>query len=174
MCADFAPYSRQFKLTAGAEELIFNQRAQLDTIFLSSGQVIYMLDESAPYCAALFLRNQSTSNILRSLLKIWSLLFIGCQYFLMVDPSWPYTSKKMRKKVGAFGVRLEEAPIEARCVIGLVERYYHSLRFTYEPIWADNIRPTSGKECLQLAVFAVDHTVRQEGVCTVLIVFRGH
>lgn len=77
----------------------------------------------------------------------------------------------MRESAEAFGVRLDEAPIETPGVIGTVERYHATLRLAYERIRRDLDRQSSDKECLEIAVFAVSCTTGPEGLCPTLLVF---
>lgn len=55
---------------------------------------------------------------------MWSFVYLGPPNFLVVEQRSAYTSKEMSETVEAFGVSLEEAPIDAPGEIGVVKRYH--------------------------------------------------
>lgn len=99
-----------------------------------------------------------------------SLVHLRFPDFLVVDHGSAYTRKEMNKTVEAFGVRLGEASIETPGTIEVVKRYDALLRLPCQWVWADRDRDKSVKECLKLAVVAVNGTVGPEGFCILLLV----
>lgn len=61
LCGKIDSYLRRFKLTVRSEELRFNHRVQVDTMFIKCRPVIHMVDETRRFGAVAFLRNQSTT-----------------------------------------------------------------------------------------------------------------
>lgn len=50
---------RRFKLIVGSDDLIFNNKVVVDTMFLDGRAVLHMVDEATHFSAATFLRKQS-------------------------------------------------------------------------------------------------------------------
>lgn len=171
ICKKHSATPRRFKLTIGANDLRFNHEVQIDTMFLHNRPVLHMVDTATHFCAASFLRSQSSSEIWRTILSQWSHVYAGPPDYLKVDQGSNYTSKEMRANMDAAGIRLREAPIESPGAIGVVERYHAPLRGIYEKIRKEMARDHTDVECLKMAVFSINATVGPEGLCPMLLVF---
>lgn len=98
---------RRFKLTVGTEELRFNQ-IQIETVFIDERPVLHMVHKGIHFSVASFLKSQTTQEIWRMLLQLWSLLYLGPPDFSVVDQGSNYTSKEMRENLDAEGFGLKE------------------------------------------------------------------
>lgn len=169
ICAELTTSLRRLKLTVGFVQLRLHHGSQVDTMILSDRPIMRMLDEATQFCAAWFLQNQSTSDNWMFIQKMSSFVYPFPSKFLIVDRVSAYTSQKMRKTVKTFGARFEEAPVQTPGGIVVAGRYQGPLRLVYERNCADTDRHNSNKECLWLAVFAVNCTVRLEGFVSFLV-----
>ena len=77
ICRVNAAIPRRFKLTVGSDELRFNNRIYVDTMFIEGRPVIHIVDESTHFSAAAFLRSQSTSDIWKAILSLWTHTYMG-------------------------------------------------------------------------------------------------
>lgn len=59
----------------------------------------------------LFIGRQSTSEILKSIKRIWSYLYLGSPDHLVVDQGSAYTPLEMKENYEAHGVQLKKIPI---------------------------------------------------------------
>ena len=171
-CKVNAKSTRRFRLTVGTDDFRFNHHVIVDMMFINSRPVLHMVDESTHYQAASFLKSQSTSEIWKSIQRLWILTYLGPPDYLSVDQGTAYISAEMKANLSASGITLNEAPIENPGSIGLVERYHAPLRCAFA-----KLRETLEKnivndaDCLQMAVFATNATMGPEGLCPMLLVF---
>lgn len=170
-CMTHAKAPRRFKLTVGTGNLRFNHSVQVDTMFIRGKPVLHMVDLATHFCAAAFLKNQSTNSIWKTIQGLWNLVYVGPPDHLSVDQGTKYVSKEMRENLAAEGVTLHEAPVENPGTIGTVERYHAPLRSAYNKIRMELSKETSDIECLRMAVFAVNSTMGPAGLCPILLVF---
>lgn len=63
ICQKSSTIHRRFKLTVGTRDLKFNCRVQVDTTFIQERPLLQMVDEVTLFCAASFIREQSTKKI---------------------------------------------------------------------------------------------------------------
>lgn len=156
VCKEQASKTRRFKLTIGTEELRFNQRVFVDTMFIDRRPIIHLVDESTHFSAACFLRTQSAKETWKAILRLWVHTYLGPPDHLVVDQGSAYVSREMKAAVEASGIQLKEAPIENPGTMGIVERYHAPLRAAFEKIRASMDRETTDSECLQMAVYAIN------------------
>ena len=172
VCLKHAATPRRFRLTIGTEELRFNQRVVVDTMFIENKPIIHLVDESTHFTAACFLKKQTTEEIWRSIRRLWIMTYMGPPDFLAVDQGSAYISKETKSNMEAAGIILEEAPIENPGSIGVVERYHAPLKKAYLKLRQTLQKgDTSDAECLQMAVYAANATIGPEGLCPMLLVF---
>lgn len=97
---------------------------------------------------------------------------MGPPDFLTVDQGSSYVSKKIKEKLKASGIKLEEAPIESPGAISVVESYHAPLRRYYNKIW-DSLDKSdaTNEECLKMAVYASNATMGPVGLCPMLLIF---
>lgn len=171
-CRDHASAPRRFKLTVGSDELSFNHRILLDTMFIDGRPVIHIIDEGTHYSAAGFLKSQTADAVWRVILNLWTLTYLGPPDFLSVYQGSNYISKEFRSKAEAQGISIDEAPIETPGAIGLVERYHAPLRSSYRKIRSSmSNQEASDNECLRMATYAINSTMGTEGLVPILLVF---
>lgn len=91
----------------------------------------------------------------------------------MVDQGTASTSKEKLDVLEVHGEQLDEALIETPGAIGTVERYHATPSLAYERIRSEERVGTTDEKCLDLAVFAINCTVRADGLCAALLVFRS-
>ena len=172
ICKTNAATPRRFKLTIGTDDLRFNNRIIVDTMFIEGRPVIHIVDECTHFTAASFLKSQSASEIWKSILMLWTHTYMGPPDFLAVDQGSAYISEEFKRNAAADGIIMEEAPIESPGSIGIVERYHAPLRSAYV-----KLRQTLSKgdvrddECLRMAVYATNCTMGPEGLVPMLLVF---
>lgn len=102
---------------------------------------------------------------------MWFLVYLGPPRYLIVDQGTAYTSKEMREALEVHGIQLNEAPIETQESIGTIERNHALLSLAYEPKQTEAGARTTDQECLGLAIFAINCTVRPEELWPVMLVF---
>lgn len=85
VCRRNAPTPRIFKMTVGAEVLIFNHTVIVNTMFIDGKPVIHMFDAATHFSAASLLRNQTASEILRCIMNLWVLTYMGPPDHFAVD-----------------------------------------------------------------------------------------
>lgn len=124
VCPEFPSSLRRFKISVGTEGLIFNHWVQVHTIFRSSRPVIHVVAETTLFCAALFLHQQWTTEIWKSIQHRWTLVYLASSLLIfVVHRGSSYTSKDMKGTVKDFEVCLAEAPIATPRKIRVVKRY---------------------------------------------------
>lgn len=170
-CRLIASKPRRFKLTVGTNDLRFNHKVQIDTMFINGKPVLHMVDQATHFSAATFLKNQSSAEVWKAIQHLWNLVYLGPPDTIKVDQGSNYISRELRGELNANGIALEEAPIETPGAIGTVERYHAPLRLAFEKIRRDLGRDVADHECLRMAVFAVNSTIGPEGLCPILLVF---
>lgn len=162
---------RRFKLTVGADELRFNHTIAVDVMYIDNRPILHIVDEATHYCAAQFLRNNSSREVWKTILRCWSRIYLGPPDFLHVDQGSNFTSQEFRESAEADGIRIIEAPIESPGSISHVERYHAPLRASYLKIRQSLPRSETDAECLQLAVKSCNDVMGPEGLCPTLLVF---
>lgn len=73
-CKKYERKQRRFKLTIGTDGMRFNHTVEVDTIFIEGKPAIQMIDVATHFCAADFLRKQSTEAIWKKIQMLWSLV----------------------------------------------------------------------------------------------------
>lgn len=63
------------------------------------------------------------------------------------SPGSAYMSKEIRECAEAYGIRIDEAPMEASKAIASVERYHALLSLAFERVRAELDRDTSDDDC---------------------------
>lgn len=76
-CQEYEGAPRILKITVGPENLQFNHRVVVDTMFITSRPVSHLVDESTHFKAAYFLRNQSANEIRKTIYRFWIYEYIG-------------------------------------------------------------------------------------------------
>lgn len=120
--------TRHFKLTVGSDDFSFNHCLQADHMFLNAGPVLHVNHEATHCFATIFLLNQSSKEIWKSLQSLWFLPHLGPSDHLKFYHGSAYTSTEMRINVPTTVMALLEAPIYSPGSIGVVERYHAPLR----------------------------------------------
>lgn len=69
--------------------------------------------------------------------QMWFHFRLGPPIYLVQDQGLVYTSKEMKESVEAFGVHLDEAPIESPAVIRNAEECHDSIQLAYNSISAE-------------------------------------
>lgn len=111
-CQRNATAPRMFKLIVETVEIRFDHKMREDTLFINARPVIHIVDEGTYFCAAQFLCNQTSKEIRARVQHMCSLVYLGRPDYLVVDEGASYTSRKLEESLKAYGVKLEEAPIE--------------------------------------------------------------
>lgn len=161
---------RRFKPTIGTERFLFNSFVQVYTMFINVRVVVHMIHEAKHFMAAAFLRDQSTSEIWKTMQRLWTHVYLGPGY-LTVDQGSAYVSTEMRETLEAADIVFREEPIENPGSIGTVERYHAPLRAAFEQIKTDLENNVTDDDCLRSATFAVNSSVGPEDLCPTLLVF---
>lgn len=102
---------RRLILTVGTEDMRFNHTVQVDTMFLELRPVILPVNLATNFSATRFLKNQTTSEIWKSITRLCSMMYVRPPEFLHVYQESNYTSKEMEKNEASSGITLLEAPI---------------------------------------------------------------
>lgn len=68
---------RRFMLRIGGDDLRFKNDVQVDIIFIQGIPVVHLVEEATHFSAEVFLCNQSTAEIYRTIQMIWSLSYFG-------------------------------------------------------------------------------------------------
>lgn len=172
VCKRNAAAPRRFKLTVGSDDLSFNHKIIVDTMFIEGRAVLHIIDEATHFTAATFLRKQTAAEIWTCITTLWMHTYMGPPDFLAVDQGSAYVSAEFKSKAVAYGITMEEAPIESPGTIGIVERYHAPLRASYMTVRQSMPRAkASDDECLKLAVHGVNNTMGPEGLVPTLLVF---
>lgn len=167
---DSAP--RRIKLTIGTDDIQFNHSVIIETMFISSKHVLHLVDEGTHFTAAAFLKNHSSSDIWRSITRLWTHVYMVPPDFLSFDQGSAYISQEFKANAAAAGITIEEAPIETPGEIGIVERYHAPLRAAYTKLRQDMGKyEATDSECLKMALYAVNSTMGPEGLCPMMLVF---
>lgn len=140
-------------------------------MFIENLPFLHLLVTETHFCAAAFVRTQSTADIWKCIQAIWCDTYLGPPDFLSVDQGSAFVSKEMSTSLAAHGVTLLEAPGETPGAIDTVERYHGTLRIAYRRIREDLDRSTTDVECLRMDVFSVNATLGPKGLCPMLLVF---
>lgn len=170
-CATYASKPRRFKLTVGSNDLRFNHTVAIDVMYLSGKPVLHAVDEATHFNAAMFLRNQSSQEVWKTLLRCWTRLYLGPPDYLHVDQGTNFVSKEFLSSAEADGIEVTQAPIESPNTMSHVERYHAPLRSAFLKIRDSLPRSDSDSDCLQMAVKAANDTIGPEGLCPTLLVF---
>lgn len=91
---DGAP--RRLKLTVGSNNLSFNYCVVIYTMFLQLLPVLHLVDEATYFTAASFLPNHTSTEIWRTIFRLFINAYMFPPYFLAVDQGSNYVSKEMR------------------------------------------------------------------------------
>lgn len=78
---------------------------------LGNSPVLHLVDEENHLAAADFLRNQSSSEIWRTVQNIWTFTYLGPPYHLWGYQGSEYLSKEMRESLQDGVVTLKKATI---------------------------------------------------------------
>lgn len=105
-------------------------------MFLGGRTVILIIDEATHFSAAGFLKSQSAKAVLKAVLHLWTLTYLGPPDYLGIDQGSNYVSEEFRSNAEAQGIIIDEAPIETPGAIGTVERYHAPLRAAHEKVSA--------------------------------------
>lgn len=95
---------------------------------MESRSVIHLVDEATYFSAATFLQNQTTSEIGKTITRLWIHSYMGPPYYLVVDQGSSYITKEIKSNLEASGVALDEALIETSGSIVTVEPHHAPLR----------------------------------------------
>lgn len=107
----------------GTKALRFNHTVQINTIFIQGKPVLHMIDLATHFCAARFLKSQTTETIRITIQILGTLVFMGPPDDLSVAQMTAYVSKKIKQIFEASGIAPIATPIEPVGSIGTVERY---------------------------------------------------
>lgn len=95
LCKENFPL-RWFKLTIGSSKLRFNHRFKFDIMWINNNPVIHMADKGTHSSAARFIMQQTSRDICKSILSIWTLLYCGPPDHQRIDQGTNYTSAEFR------------------------------------------------------------------------------
>lgn len=128
VCLETATPPSRFKLTIGMDELRFNKRVQVDTMFLENLPVLHLVDKSTPFTAESILKDQSAAEICRTMQRVWNFIHLGPPDILWVDQGSSYVSEEFIAYLDSSEVVLLETAVECPGTIVVVERYHSPLR----------------------------------------------
>lgn len=95
-CKKHSPKPRRFKLTLGTEEIRFNHRVFVDTMFITNIPVINLVAEGTHFSAVSLLRSQSAADTWKAILQLWLHTYLGPPDFLSVNEVSAYVSRYMK------------------------------------------------------------------------------
>ena len=170
-CQKYASRPRRFKLTIGANDLIFNHVLAVDIMYINGKPILHVVDEATHYMSALFLRKVSSEETWKAIQRCWIRVYLGPPDNIRVDQGSNFVSQHFRNCTNSEGIQLLEAPVESPSTMTHVERYHAPLRSAYLKIRSDLPRTESDADCLQMAVKSVNDTVGPEGLCPTLLVY---
>jgi len=169
-CARHSQKPRKSKLTIGTEDLNFNHTVAVDIMFINRKPILHVVDEATPFSAATWLKNSTSSEVWKGLLRCWTHVYLGPPDFLRIDQGSNFVSREFKGLADTSGITVLEAPIECPNSMSHVERYHRPLRKAYEKLKSE-LKGESDRDLLQLAVYAVNCTTGPEGLCPSLCVF---
>jgi len=169
-CAELEGKPKRFKLTIGAEDSCFNSVIAADIMYIKKRPVLHVVDEGTHFAAAAFVRNVTSKEIWKALMRCWTHVYMGPPDFLKLDQGSSFVSKEFRGLAEAEGIKIMDCPIESPATMSHVERYHGPLRTAYEKLAIDLHGETKDR-LLQMAVHCVNNTVGPEGLCPKMCVF---
>ena len=171
ICQKHATAPRRFKLTVGCDDLRFNHVVAADIMYVKRKPILHMVDEATHFMAATFLRNHTSEQVWKGLMKCWSRVYLGPPDHLRIDQGSNFISREFLDNAESDGITVLEAPIESPSTMSHSERYHGPLRNTYTKIRECMPRTETDADCLQLAVKCLNDTVGPEGLCPTVLVY---
>ena len=168
-CQRITNAPNRFRVTLGAESVKFNERLQLDVMFLDGKPVLPIVDEGTKFSAARFLPDQSTKTIWSTILKCWSTIYTGLPHKMLVDQGTNF-DRLFINMAAQSNVEVQKTAIEAHSSLGFCERFHQPLRTIYRKIMASHSE-TDNTLALSLAVKAMNDTLGPEGFVPSALVF---
>lgn len=114
---------RRFNLSIVTDDIRFNHRFIVFTMFLDGRAVIHIVEEGTNALSEAFLKKKMTTEIWKSITRLWIQNYMGRPEFLVVDQGFNYVSKKLEETSEAAQIDFYEAPIETPRSIKTLERY---------------------------------------------------
>ncbi|KAJ8066993.1 hypothetical protein OCU04_004372 [Sclerotinia nivalis] len=153
-------------------DIDFNYLVILDIFYIDGKPVLHLVDEAISYNAAIFLKDMFAKTVWNSVRKCWIDTYLGPPDYFIYDAGTNFSSKEFKQNTCMISIEVCEVPVEAHNSIGKVERYYTSLRCSYEIIQEELKDEKLDKEIiLQMAVKAVNDTANPKGLVSTLLVF---
>lgn len=115
-------------------------------MLVAKKSVLHKVDLGTHFSAAAFMKRQSTHKIWCTTRSMWNLVYIAPADYLSIDQGSAYRSSEMKENIQTEVVGLLEAPVETPGKIGVVERYYGTLRAAYQRLRSELDRSTSYSE----------------------------
>ena len=169
-CAVHSNKPKRFKITIGHDDNRLNHCVAVDIMFINRKPILHVVDEATHFQAAAWLHKSTSTEVWKTFLRCWSMVYLGPPDYLRVDQGTNFVSSEFRSLADTSGITVIEAPIESPNTMSHVERYHGPLRTAYEKL-AQDLPKKNANLLLQHAVYAVKSTIGPEGLCPVLCVF---
>ncbi len=95
-CAEQSRKSRRFKLPVGTKEYRFNHIVAIAIVSIDGRNVLHCVDECTHFCSAAIVQSMKSEDVCRTLLKCWSLVYLGLPDFLRVDQGSNFVSAEFK------------------------------------------------------------------------------
>ena len=113
------------------DDVDFNYSIIVDIFYITEKPMLYVVDEGTRYQAGQWLQNISATHTWDTLRKCWIDTYLSPLDQVTVDAEKQFTSKEFAQHASSMGIRVKIVPVEAYNSIGIVERYYGSVRRAY-------------------------------------------
>ena len=170
ICSELEKKPKRFKLTLGNEDSRLNHCLAVDIMYIQKRPILHLVDEATHFQAACFMKNVSSKETWKAIMRCWCYVYMGPPDHLRIDQGSNFISKEFRQSASSQGIEIMEAPVESPNTMSHVERYHGPIRTAYERLEME--LPSESKDyLLQMAVYGVNSTMGPEGLCPTLCVF---
>ncbi len=112
-CAKYSTKPRRFKLTIGTDEYRFNAIVASDNVYIDGNAILHCVDECTHFGSAAIVPSMRSEDVWKTLLKCWSLVYLGPPDFLRIDQGSNFVSAEFKASAHAEGITVLEAPVES-------------------------------------------------------------
>ncbi len=168
-CQRITNAPRRFKVTLGSEHIKFNERIQMDLMYIDSKPILHIIDEGTKFSAAQFIPNKEIGTIWDALIKCWAAVYTGLPNRILVDQGSEFGNLFVNL-AAENNVQVQKTGIESHSSLGLCERFHGPLRNTFRKVMKEYPK-TDMKYALAVSVKALNDTLGPEGFVPSSLVF---
>lgn len=152
------------------DELAFNQELLLDIMYYNSRPILHIVDAGTHFSAARFLPNADSTTVWTTFVQCWSNAYIGHPESMLTDQGSVFISQQWSGLCRAADIQLRHTGIEAHNSLNAGETLHAPLRRILRKMH-DEHPELSDEHALSLAVYAMNATTNERGLCPMLLVF---